>query len=140
MRNQITILAITSALALGAGAAAAQSPQGSMSGMSGMSGKGMDKGAMAGMAGKGPHNMMAMNEFMASMKKMDKAMMSAKGSTTDAAFARKMIAHHQGAIDMAQVELKHGTDADAKRLAQQTIDENTKGVADLSAWLKAHGG
>jgi hypothetical protein len=37
-----------------------------------------------------------------------------------------MIAHHQGAIDMAQVELKHGTDADAKRLAQQTIDENTK--------------
>jgi uncharacterized protein (DUF305 family) len=140
MRNQVIVVAISSALALGASAAAAQSPQGSMSGMSG---KSMDKGAMAGMAGmsgKGSHNMMAMNEFMASMKKMDKAMMSAKGSTTDAAFARKMIAHHQGAIDMAQVELKHGTDADAKRLAQQTIDENTKGVADLSAWLKAHGG
>lgn len=105
--------------------------------------KSMDKGAMAGMAGmsgKGSHNMTAMNEFMASMKKMDKAMMSAKGSTTDAAFTRKMIAHHQGTIDMAQVELKHGTDAEAKRLAQQTIDENTKGIADLSAWLKAHGG
>jgi uncharacterized protein (DUF305 family) len=51
-----------------------------------------------------------------------------------------MIAHHQGAIDMAQVELKHGTDADGKRLAQQTIDENTKGIADLAAWLKPHGG
>jgi uncharacterized protein (DUF305 family) len=137
MRNQVIILAISSALALGAGAAAAQSPQGSMSGMSG---KSMDKGAMAGMSGKGSHNMTVMNEFMASMKKMDKAMMSAKGSTTDAAFARKMIAHHQGAIDMAQVELKHGADAEAKRLAQQTIDENTKGIADLSAWLKAHGG
>jgi hypothetical protein len=58
----------------------------------GMSGKSMDKGAMAGMAGmsgKGSHNVMAMNELMASMKKMDKAMMSAKGSTTDIAFAAR---------------------------------------------------
>jgi uncharacterized protein (DUF305 family) len=49
-----------------------------------------------------------------------------------------MIAHHQGAIDMAEFELKHGTDADAKRLAQQTLDGTTKGIADRSAWLKAH--
>jgi hypothetical protein len=47
---------------------------------------------------------------------------------------------NQGAIDMAQIQLRHGSDADAKRIAQQTIDENTEGKAELQAWLKAHGG
>jgi uncharacterized protein (DUF305 family) len=83
---------------------------------------------------------MAMHADMAAMKTMDKAMMAAKGSTPDVTFARKMIAHHQGAIAMARIELEHGMDADAKRLAQQTIDENTKGIADLQAFLRAHGG
>ena len=35
----------------------------------------------------------------------------------DVAFVCGMIAHHQGAIAMAQVELKYGGNADAKRMA-----------------------
>jgi len=133
MRKTTTILAAIAALSVGAATASAQSNQGAM--------KGMDHSAMPGMKGmKGDHNMMAMNDYMAAMKKMDQAMMSAKGSTPDVTFARKMIAHHQGAIDMAQIQLRHGSDADAKRIAQQTIDENTEGKAELQAWLKAHGG
>jgi uncharacterized protein (DUF305 family) len=97
---------------------------------------GMTNGDMKGM---NDHGKMAMSEYMSAMKKMDAAMMAAKGATPDATFARKMMAHHQGAIDMAQIELKHGMDADAKRIAQQTIDENTKGKADLENWLKSHG-
>ena len=97
-------------------------------------------GVASASAQSGDHNMMAMNDYMAAMKKMDQAMMTAKGATPDQTFARKMIAHHRGAIDMAQIQLRHGTDAEAKRLAQKTIDENTKGIAELETWLKAHGG
>ena len=41
---------------------------------------------------------------------------------------------------MAQIELKHGMDPDAKRMAQQTIAEQTKGKAELETWLKSHAG
>ena len=98
---------------------------------------GMSKGGKKGM---GDQNMMAMHEDMTAMKKMHTAMMAAKGATPDVAFARKMLAHHQGAIEMAQIELKHGTDAEAKRMAQKMIDDQTKSQAELQAWLKTHGG
>jgi hypothetical protein len=39
----------------------------------------------------------------------------------DRDFARMMIPHHQGAIDMALVELRYGKDARLKRLAQEII-------------------
>ena len=39
----------------------------------------------------------------------------------DMDFARLMIPHHQGAIDMAKVELLFGTDARLRRLAQEII-------------------
>lgn len=39
----------------------------------------------------------------------------------DVDFARLMIPHHQGAIDMAKVELLFGTDARLRRLAQEII-------------------
>jgi uncharacterized protein (DUF305 family) len=39
----------------------------------------------------------------------------------DRDFARLMIPHHQGAIDMALVELRYGKDERLKRLAQEII-------------------
>jgi uncharacterized protein (DUF305 family) len=39
----------------------------------------------------------------------------------DADFASLMIPHHQGAIDMAKVELLFGTDPRLRRLAQEII-------------------
>src|SRR2546426_8099426 len=39
----------------------------------------------------------------------------------DRDFARMMIAHHQGAIDMALVELRYGKDERLKRLAHEII-------------------
>jgi uncharacterized protein (DUF305 family) len=39
----------------------------------------------------------------------------------DRDFARMMIPHHQGAIDMALVELRYGKDERLKRLAQEII-------------------
>ena len=137
MRKILAILLATSACALSVSAANAQTSQGAM--------KGMNRGSMAGMSasdmkGMGRQNMMAMNADMAAMRKMHTAMMSAKGTSADVTFARKMLAHHQGAIDMAQIELKYGSDAEAKRMAQQMIDEQTKSKTELETWLRAHGG
>jgi uncharacterized protein (DUF305 family) len=39
----------------------------------------------------------------------------------DRDFARMMIPHHQGAIDMALVELRYGKDERLRRLAQEII-------------------
>jgi uncharacterized protein (DUF305 family) len=88
----------------------------------------------------GGHMAAADKAFMTSMQKMHKDMMAAKGKTVDASFARKMIAHHEGAIDMAKIELEHGADAKTKQMAQKVIDESNRGIAELRDWLRQHGG
>jgi Domain of unknown function (DUF305) len=47
----------------------------------------------------------------------------------DRDFARMMIPHHQGAIDMALVELRYGQDKRLKRLAQEIIVEQQQEIA-----------
>jgi len=47
----------------------------------------------------------------------------------DRDFARMMIPHHQGAIDMAVVELRYGKDKRLKRLAQEIIVEQQQEIA-----------
>jgi uncharacterized protein (DUF305 family) len=47
----------------------------------------------------------------------------------DRDFARMMIPHHQGAIDMAIVELRYGKDPRLKRLAQEIIVEQQQEIA-----------
>jgi len=44
-------------------------------------------------------------------------------------FARMMIAHHQGAIDMAVAELRYGKDKQLKRLAQQIVVDQQQEIA-----------
>ena|SRR5438309_1292313 len=47
----------------------------------------------------------------------------------DRDFARMMIAHHQGAIDMAVAELRYGKDRRLKRLAQGIIVQQQEEIA-----------
>jgi hypothetical protein len=47
----------------------------------------------------------------------------------DRDFARMMIPHHQGAIDMALVEIRYGKDARLKRLAQEIIITQQQEIA-----------
>jgi len=47
----------------------------------------------------------------------------------DRDFARMMIPHHQGAIDMALAELRYGKDARLKRLAQEIIVDQQQEIA-----------
>lgn len=82
----------------------------------------------------------ANNPYMQAEMDMHHRMMKATGSNADIMWARKMIEHHQGAIDMSRVLLAQGKDAEAKRNAQATIDSQQKEIAKLQDWLKRHGG
>ncbi len=86
------------------------------------------------------HGQAATEDFKASMDKMHQAMMANNDADPDRAWALKMIEHHRGAISMSEVVIKHGDDADAKRMAQKTVDEQKKDIAELEAWLDRHGG
>jgi uncharacterized protein (DUF305 family) len=57
----------------------------------------------------------------------------------DVDFARGMIAHHQGAIDMAKVELEYGKDPTLRKLAEEIVKAQEAEIADMQAWLKANG-
>jgi uncharacterized protein (DUF305 family) len=77
--------------------------------------------------------------FKAANAKMHEGMAIEFSGNTDVDFARGMIAHHQGAIDMAKVELEHGKDPAQRKLAEEIIKAQEKEIAEMQAWLKAKG-
>lgn len=73
------------------------------------------------------------------MMKMDPAMMTGMmAKDPDVAWICVMIPHHQGAIDMARAGLKGADNAESKRLAEKTIRENEKSLAELKEWAGKH--
>ena len=58
----------------------------------------------------------------------------------DRDFARMMIVHHQGAIDMARRQLARGSDAGMRRLAREIITAQQREIAELNAFLDRTGG
>ena len=56
----------------------------------------------------------------------------------DTAFAKIMLGHHRGAMDMAKIELKYGNDPDMRELAQQIMDAQQLEIDTLKKWLASH--
>ena len=91
--------------------------------------KGMDMGKGMGMgAGEGDMR----SAMMAGMKSMDSMKMT---GDTDRDFASMMKIHHQGAIEMAQMELKNGKDAKMRAMAKRIIDAQQKEIKEIDRWL-----
>ena len=58
----------------------------------------------------------------------------------DRDFARAMIVHHQGAIEMARTQLARGTDPAMRRMAGEIIGAQQREISELNAFLDRTGG
>ena len=65
----------------------------------------------------------------AAMERMDHDMMTPPSGDADRDFATMMIPHHQGAVEMAEAELRFGRDPVLRRLAQGIIVEQQQEIA-----------
>jgi hypothetical protein len=70
-------------------------------------------------------------ENQAAMDKMMAGMEIKASGDVDHDFAAMMIPHHQGAIDMAQAELRYGRNEQLRRIAQEIIVEQQQEIAAM---------
>ena len=85
---------------------------------------GMDDMDMGGMEMDG----MSQSEVMDELEGLD-------GSGFDQVFLERMVAHHQGAIEMAEQERAEGANPDAMALAGAIIDAQTAEIAEMQDLL-----
>ncbi len=142
-----TAIALSTLSLLGAGGCSAMASDSSMAAhgrpMPGMSMPHAAQGS--GMMGQNhampPGMNMPRTAFSESEMGMHRAMMMATDVNTQRTWARKMIAHHRGAIAMSQALLgSDATDAEVRRMAQAVIDAQTREIAELESWLQRHPG
>jgi uncharacterized protein (DUF305 family) len=78
-------------------------------------------------------------EMMTAHETMMRDMMAMRSTgDPDKDFVMMMVPHHQGAIDMAEVELKYGKDPQLKKMAQDIIDAQKKEIEEFKKWESAH--
>jgi uncharacterized protein (DUF305 family) len=128
MKRRISIAALLLVLPV---AAAAQMAPGQMG------------SAMQNCPGMGSHAMMQAKTpgdraLVQSMMVMHQGMQSMKMTgNTDRDFVSMMIPHHEAAVQMAQAELKYGTDPKIKAMAQTMIDAQQGEITAMKAWEAA---
>ena len=119
------IAAIVLAAMLALPAAHAQPVKAGSTAMPGtpMQGAGMAAGDMKGM-------MKDMNDKMSSMQ---------MSGDQDVDFAMMMRVHHQGAINMAEMELKAGKEPEMKSMAKNVISSQKREIAKIDKFLAKRG-
>ena len=82
----------------------------------------------------GDHGSAGNQAFAASETEMHRLMAAASGETVDQAYIAKMIAHHQGAVAMAEVALRDSRDPEVRRMAEAVIAAQTREITEMRAW------
>jgi uncharacterized protein (DUF305 family) len=128
MKRTTTLLALV--ISLSSASVFAQSATPSHDGMPGMK---MDKPAAA----------QPDSPSTAAFQAADHSMMTGMSNIqytgdADRDFVAHMIPHHEGAVEMAKVELKYGKDAQLRKLAKDIIAAQDKEIAFMKKWLAAH--
>lgn len=72
------------------------------------------------------------------MESMHHAMMVDYTGDADVDFVRGMIPHHQGAVDMAEIELKYGKNQEIHKLASDIINSQQQEIEVMKKWLEKH--
>ena len=72
--------------------------------------------------------------FMDVHQKMMQDMQMQPSGDADRDFAAMMIPHHQGAIDMAKVQLQYGKDPELRKLAEEIVRAQEAEIAFLKQW------
>jgi uncharacterized protein (DUF305 family) len=80
-------------------------------------------------------------DMRAAMERMNRDMGSVPMTgDTDRDFVAMMIPHHQGAIDMAETELRFGKDPALRRLATDIVAAQQHEIAMMQRWQAKHRG
>lgn len=81
----------------------------------------------------------ATKAYRAANDKMHKDMDIAFTGDADADFARGMIPHHQGAVDMAKIVLQYGKDPEIRKLAEDVVRSQETEIKFMREWLAKRG-
>ena len=77
-----------------------------------------------------------LRDYTRSMTRMHDEMMIGMGyNDPDTAFAKAMLGHHRGAVEMAKIQLKYGTDEEMRQLAQAIIDGQQTEIEHMQQWI-----
>lgn len=81
---------------------------------------------------------MAADPFAEVNAKMHKEMMVAPTGNIDIDYVRGMIPHHEGAVEMAKIQMQQGSDPAIKQLSAEIIKSQEKEIQFMKNWLKNH--
>lgn len=97
--------------------------------------KDKDDNSMGGMMGNSSYS-----SVQADMNSADyKQYAALKGEDYDRMFLANMIAHHQGAVDMANLALKNASHQEIKDLANNIVSSQTGEITNMTSWQKDWG-
>jgi uncharacterized protein (DUF305 family) len=98
----------------------------------------MPAGMHMEMAQPDPDSMPSTQAYRAGSAAMMKGMDAPYTGNADQDFVAHMLPHHEGAVNMAKVELQFGTDPELRKLARAIVKAQDQEIAVMEKWQTHH--